>query len=153
MEDYPPRRLLRWVWKVGTVKPPRDRTVVHVRDLSEQPVCPLVMVIGGALRNYVSVDHVVIADGAVRGIRTCRTPGLQEGEPVVVTMCPVHGSWGVMHRDILDMPTVAESLKAQLDDGAAMIQLAEELGVPSVDEAVPAADVAEYTGAGAHTYL
>ena len=131
------------------MKPPRERTVVHVRDLSEQPLCPLILVIGGALRNYVSVDRVVIEEGAVRGYRRDNPPPSME----LVAMCPAHGSWGVMHRDLLDMPTVAESLKAQLDDGAAMIQLAEELGVPSGEEGAPAADVAEYTGAGAHTYL
>ena len=133
------------------MKPPRDRTVVHVRDLSEQPQCPLIFVIGGPLRNYVSVDKVVIDEGAVKGLRWCpEVPGKEHYQ--LVAMCPAHGSWGVMHRSLLDMPTVAESIKAQLDDGASMIQLAEELGVPTVDD-VPAADVVEYTGAGAHTYL
>ena len=130
------------------MKPPRDRTVVHVRDLSEQPEGALILVIGGAIRNYVSVDRIVIEDGAVKGLRL--RPG---GAFVPIAMCPAHGSWGVMHRDLLDMPTVAESLKAQMDDGAAMVALAEELGVPNADDGMPAADVVEYTGAGAHTYL
>ena len=133
------------------MKPPRDRTVVHVRDLSEQPPCPLVLVIGGAIRNYVSVDRVVIEEGAVRGYR--RAAPLVDGGGLleVVAMCPAHGSWGVMHRDLLDMPTVAESLKAQLDDGAAMVALASELGMAT--EEVPAGDTADYAGAGPHTYL
>lgn len=129
------------------MKPPRDRTVVHVRDLSEQPEGTLILVIGGAIRNYVSVDRIVIEDGAVKGLRL--RPG---GVYAPIAMCPAHGSWGVMHRDLLDMPTVAESLKAQLDDGAAMVALAGELGMATEEDAPPTAS-SDYAGAGPHTYL
>ena len=129
------------------MKPPRDRTVVHVRDLSEQRERPLILVVGGPHRNYISVDKVVFEDGAVKGL----IYDTVEHVYTPVAICPLHGSWGVIHRDLLEIKTLASSLQDQVAETIGMQTLATEMGI--VVEAPEESDQHEYIGAGKHTYL
>jgi hypothetical protein len=96
-----------------------ERTVVYVKDLSEQPPSSHVLIFdGGGATHYVSVDRWEILDRQV--------VGYYEREEVVAF--PRGTPWNVFRRDLLDTPSKEQHMRRLVSDDNAMKALRKELG-------------------------
>ena len=101
-----------------------ENTVLAPVDLRDQPDLPMIFLIdtsaGG--RQAFTVDNFDVGDGIVRGLR--------QNKPVIAV--PVATAWTVLHRDLVMLRTVEESIRKQKTDFDVQAKLVEQLGSESV---------------------
>lgn len=93
------------------------RSLVAVKDLTEQPDSEFVLVAGSGGTRYYAVDDYA-SDGNIIEFYL--------GENIVFT-CKVDGNWSLVNRAVVDVVTEEEVLRSSKDDHDAIEALHKEL--------------------------
>lgn len=94
-----------------------NRTLVAVKDLSEQPDSAYILVAGSGGTRYYAVDSWEIFEGTIN---------FYLGEKIVFA-CKVDGTWSIVQREVAELVREEEVLRASRDDHKALEALHKEL--------------------------